>query len=57
MPDETPKEPPRGPIAWFAAAIGEALQAAFGIAIALVAGIFKALFGGSQTQEEDEKEP
>ena len=34
---------PRGPVGWLAAAIGEALQAAFAIAIGLVVGIFKAL--------------
>ncbi len=49
-----PVEPPRGPLGWFSAAIGEALMAAFGIAIAFVAGLFKALLTPTAPPEEED---
>ena len=58
-PDSTPGSPttpdrPGGPVGWFATAIGEALQAAFAFAIALVTGLLKALFSPARSQDDDE---
>ncbi|GEM_PF-3163263 len=55
-PAVPPAERPKGLVGWFAAAIGEALTAAFGIAIALVGGIFKALLSPTASQEDDDSE-
>ena len=49
-------DPPKGLVGWFAAAIGEALTAAFGIAIALVAGILKALVSPASARDDDDTE-
>ncbi len=52
-----PAERPRGLVGWFSSAIGEALQAAFAIAIALVAGIFKAMISPEKMGEEKGRNP
>ena len=62
--EETPTSPPRvpavdrprGPLGWFSAALGEALTAAFAIAIAFVAGLFRALLAPAVAQKEEEDE-